>query len=129
MMSCAVDEISTESMKIMTSCSDNILEIDFFGEFTLDFPFMKLEVFFSRMHEECINNKLKNVNISSKDRHFINSESVKLLKKWIEKIMALEDHKKYTLTLFIHSSSAWQQINFSTLKSLSPGIVKVYEML
>jgi len=98
--------------------------VTFHGCVDLQDPEPVISPFFDKIHTKILQENIKEVNLNFKDLNFLNSSGIKTITKWIMKIPALSDDKKYKMKLIYSEDITWQRTSLMILTYLAPGSVE-----
>lgn len=114
-----IDDVITESFKIITNKKDNALEIFLTGSFDIEDPVLLVEPFFNSIDSVAYNENISKVQINTLELFFINSSTIKCIIKWIVKSSRGKERQSYFIDFVINKNLLWQMQSFEYLKFLS----------
>jgi len=114
-----IDDVITESFKIITNKKDNVLEIFLTGSFDIEDPVLLVEPFFNSIDSVAYNENISKVQINTLELFFINSSTIKCIIKWIVKSSRGKERQSYFIDFVINKNLLWQMQSFEYLKFLS----------
>lgn len=81
--------------------------------------------FLSELHENIIENGIKEMKVDIRKLDFLNSSGIKELVVWVMKINEEDENKKYRINFICNDNLNWQRSSISTLEYLNANIVKI----
>ena len=116
----SLEKLADEKFFINVSGTNVIFD----GCIDLQNPDPVITPYFEKIHEQITSNNIKEVTLDFKKLNFLNSSGIKTITKWIMKIPALPDDKKYKMKLYYSEAITWQHTSLKILTYLAPGNVE-----
>lgn len=120
-----IKDIITDSFKITINNIDKDIELKFSGVLDIEDPYNIIDPFLNNIHNEIINNNIKNIIVNIIELYFINSSTIKSIIKWLVKLPKLSESQKYKATFFINKDLFWQLQSFDSFKYFGKGLVEI----
>lgn len=120
-----IEELRAESANIKCAEVGNDVVLTFSGSIDMQDPGKVLDPFFERLHNQVINNQIKNIKADFFSLDYLNSSGIKSLINWLIKIPALPEGSRYKVSLLYNSDITWQETSLKVLALLVPSWVEV----
>lgn len=79
--------------------------------------------FFDEIHNQAIKEKIKELYVDITKLHFLNSNGIKELAKWLIKIINLDEKEKYKVIFICDKNIVWQETSINILAFLNKNLI------
>lgn len=79
------------------------------------------------IHEELLSVGVHAVEVNCEELEFMNSSGLKVLIKWLSKLLKVPEEQRYHVKMVLSSEQVWQGKAFSAFLRLLPRQVEIYE--
>ena len=83
-------------------------------------PGIFMEPFIDKVHNNIIENKIKDIIVDITNLRFLNSAGIRELVDWVMKLNSLTEDEKYKIKFLCSPEHKWQESSISTLIYLNP---------
>ena len=120
-----IEPVKQSRISIEVSDVSSGIGVGFVGDIDMQDPGEILDPIFDKIHNGCMAQGIKEVDLDFKKLSFLNSSGIKAIAKWIMKLADLAEDKKYVIKILHNREITWQATSLPTLTFLVPGAVKV----
>lgn len=120
-----IEGIKQDKVAIEVTDTPSGVSINIVGDIDMQDPSVVLDPLFSKIHDGCIASGVKMVEANLRQLTFLNSSGIKAIAKWIMKLSATPDDKKYVIKILQNKEITWQTSSLPTLTFLVPGAVQI----
>ena len=95
------------------------------GEIDMQDPDSSILPYFESIHDEVVKNDVKLIQLDFVPLKFLNSSGIKVLIKWVQKILVLPPNNSYKVQILAKEDVAWQSNCLSLLSLLAPQLITI----
>ena len=81
--------------------------------------------FIERLHSEAEHLHMSEIIVNVHELYFINSVCLKSLVQWVDRIVNMPSHRRYTLTFLVDPRLHWQDRSLLALQHMAPEFVRI----
>jgi hypothetical protein len=119
-----IPAIMEPGFEASATCEDNALRLAFHGSAELQVS-ERLGPFLSRVHEEALRLRTREVTVDLVRLEFMNSSCFKRLVTWLNTLRAVEGQHPYSVRFLSSSRVRWQKASLMALSCFAPGAVTI----
>ena len=120
-----IDPIEQEKIKISAVSSPENGTVSFDGDIDMADPSPLLDPLFEKLHSQALEDSASSVTLDFSRLTYLNSSGIKAVAKWIMRLAAVPDAKKYKIKIIHNPDTTWQVTSLPTLTYLVPGSVEI----
>ncbi|MBN2509397.1 MAG: hypothetical protein JXB03_03935 [Spirochaetales bacterium] len=120
-----INPVEQEKIKISATSSPEGGTVFFSGDIDMADPSPLLDPLFEQVHSQALDGGASAVTLDFTQLAFLNSSGIKAIAKWIMRLAAVPDARKYKIKIIHNPEVTWQLTSLPTLTYLVPGSVEI----
>ena len=120
-----IEDYVTESVSILIRDYGENIQVLFSGEIDMQDPESMFLPLFERVHNSVVQAGIKEVHLNFEKLIFLNSSGIKVIIKWIQLDLILQEKDRYKFKIYANSKIPWQSNSLKLLSILSPDTIEI----
>lgn len=120
-----ITPVAQDKIKISAASSSDGGTVTFAGDIDMADPSPLLDPLFEQVHSQALEEGAQAITLDFTQLSFLNSSGIKAIAKWIMRLAAVPESKKYKIKIVHNPEITWQMTSLPTLTYLVPGSVEI----